>query len=63
MKGHSWQGFPPFHPHYRTTTVKYRLDTKGKTRIARDDNGNNVVLDYSKHEKEIVDLLSDYFKR
>ena len=36
------ENFPPFHPHCRTTTVKYRADKAGRTRIARDANGKNV---------------------
>lgn len=36
--------YPPFHPHCRTTTVKYIKDKAGKTRIARDANGKNVSV-------------------
>nr|WP_238390494.1 minor capsid protein [Anaerococcus sp. mt242] len=36
------ENFPPFHPHCRTTTVKYRPDKTGRTRIARDAKGKNV---------------------
>ena len=38
------ENFPPFHPNCRTTTVKYRSDKAGRTRIARDANGKNVKV-------------------
>ena len=36
------ENYPPFHPHCRSTTVKYNPNTTGRTRIARDANGKNV---------------------
>ncbi len=44
--------YPPFHPHCRTTTIKYNPDSAGRTRIARDADGKNVTVPYDMKYKE-----------
>lgn len=46
------ENYPPFHPHCRSTTVKYNPDTEGRTRIARDKDGKNVTVPYDMKYKE-----------
>ena len=51
------ENYPPFHPHCRTTTVKYNPDTEGRTRIARDADGKNVTVPYDMKYKEWKDWV------
>ncbi|WP_262123396.1 minor capsid protein [Anaerococcus sp. Marseille-Q5996] len=46
------ENYPPFHPHCRSTTVKYDPDTEDRTRIARDKDGKNVTVPYDMKYKE-----------
>lgn len=46
------KNYPPFHPHCRTTTVKYDPDNEERTRIARDKDGKNVTVPYDMKYKE-----------
>lgn len=51
------KNYPPFHPHCRTTTVKYNPDTEGRTRIARDKDGKNVTVPYDMKYKDWLEWI------
>ena len=36
--------YPPFHSNCRTTTIRYKKDKKGKTRLAKDKDGKNIKV-------------------
>lgn len=44
--------YPPFHPNCRTTTIRYRENKEGKTRLARDSKGKNVKVPLDMKYKE-----------
>nr|DAK63869.1 MAG TPA: minor capsid protein [Caudoviricetes sp.] len=49
--------YPPFHPHCRTTTVKYNPKTYGRTRIARGPDGKNVTVPYDLKYKDWLEWV------
>lgn len=51
------KNYPPFHPHCRTTTVKYDPDTLGRTRIARNKDGKNVTVPYDMKYKDWLEWI------
>lgn len=59
--------YPPFHPNCRTTTIAYRENKEGKTRTARDVNGNSydVPLDmtYDAWHKTYVETNPAYMAK
>lgn len=44
--------YPPFHPNCRTTTIRYRENKEGKTRLARDSKGKSVKVPLDMKYKE-----------